>query len=214
VTRPMRVVGLGGSLRAGSTSYTALQVALEGAVATGADVRLIWVRDLGLPLYTPEHATPAGAHEFADTVYQSDAMIWSSPTYHGSVSGSFKNALDWLVLLAERTPAYLSNKPVGLVCTAGGVQGLQAVNSMDFIARALRGWSVPLVLPVAQSARSFDPDGHLTDEGVAGQLRNIGAEVVRAARQFQAEGTCDYADDRQFPAGGRVIQPSASKPGP
>jgi len=214
VTRPMRVVGLGGSLRAGSTSYTALQVALEGAVATGADVRLIWVRDLGLPLYTPEHATPAGAHEFADTVYQSDAMIWSSPTYHGSVSGSFKNALDWLVLLAERTPAYLSNKPVGLVCTAGGVQGLQAVNSMDFIARALRGWSVPLVLPVAQSARSFDPDGHLTDEGVAGQLRNLGAEVVRAARQFQAEGTCDYADDRQFPAGGRVIQPSASKPGP
>jgi len=214
VTRPMRVVGLGGSLRAGSTSYTALQVALEGAAATGADVRLIWVRDLGLPLYTPEHATPAGAHEFADTVYQSDAMIWSSPTYHGSVSGSFKNALDWLVLLAERTPAYLSNKPVGLVCTAGGVQGLQAVNSMDFIARALRGWSVPLVLPVAQSARSFDPDGHLTDEGIAGQLRNLGAEVVRAARQFQAEGTCDYADDRQFPAGGRVIQPSASKPGP
>jgi len=67
---------------------------------------------------------------------------------------------------------------------------------------------------VAQSARSFDPDGHLTDEGVAGQLRNLGAEVVRAARQFQAEGTCDYADDRQFPAGGRVIQPSASKPGP
>ena len=71
---------------------------------------------------------------------------------------------------------------------------------MDFIARALRGWSVPLVLPVAQSARSFDPDGHLVDEGVAGQLRKLGGEVVRAARQFQAEGTCDYADHRQFPS--------------
>ena len=72
-------------------------------------------------------------------------MIWSSPTYHGSISGSFKNALDWLILLAERDPPYLSNKPIGLVSTAGGVQGLQAVNSMEFIARALRGWSVPLV---------------------------------------------------------------------
>jgi FMN reductase len=204
------VVGLGGSLRAGSTSRTALQAALEGAAASGADVQLIWVRDLGLPLYTPEHATPAGAHEFADTVYRSDAMIWSSPTYHGSVSGSFKNALDWLVLLAEHTPPYLSNKPVGLVSTAGGVQGLQAVNSMDFIARALRGWSVPLVLPVAQSWQSFDPDGNLADEGVAEQLRKLGAEVVRAARQFQAEGTCDYADGRQFPASGRAVQPSAS----
>jgi hypothetical protein len=28
----------------------------------------------------------------------------------------------------------------------------------------------------------------------------LGAEVVRAARQFQAEGTCDYADHRQFPS--------------
>jgi len=105
------------------------------------------------------------------------ATMMAPQAYHGSVSGSFKNALDWLILLAERTPPYLSNKPVGLVCTAGGVQGLQAVNSMDFIARALRGWSVPLVLPVAQSARSFDPDGHLVDEGVAGQLRKLGGEV-------------------------------------
>jgi len=29
-----------------------------------------------------------------DAVYACDAMIWSSPTYHGSVSGSFKNALE------------------------------------------------------------------------------------------------------------------------
>jgi len=37
--------------------------------------------------------------------------------------------------------------------------------------------------------QSFDPDGRLTDEAVAAQLRALGAEVVRAARQFQAEGT-------------------------
>jgi len=212
VARPVRVVGLGGSLRAASTSLTALKAALEGAAAAGAEVQLIWVRDLGLPLYTAEHAIPAGAHEFADAVYRSDAMIWSSPTYHGSVSGSFKNALDWLILLAERDPPYLSNKPIGLVSTAGGVQGLQAVNSMDFIARALRGWSVPLVQPVPQAWRSFDPDGHLADEAIAGQLRALGAEVVRAARQFRAEGTCDYADDRQFAGDGRAAQPEASSP--
>jgi FMN reductase len=196
------VVGLGGSLRAASTSRTALQAALEGAAADGADTELIWVRDLGLPLYTAEHATPPAAHELADTVYRCDAMIWSSPTYHGSVSGSFKNTLDWLILLAENDPPYLSNKPVGLITTAGGVQGLQAVNSMDFIARALRAWSVPLVLPVPQSWQSFDPDGHLADESIAAQLRALGAEVVRAARQFQAEGTCDYAEERQFAADG------------
>jgi FMN reductase len=193
--RSVRVVGLGGSLRDESTSRTALQVALDGAAAGGADVELIWIRDLDLPLYTAEHAPPLAAQRLADTVYGCDGLIWSSPTYHGSVSGSFKNALDWLILLAERDPPYLSNKPIGLVTTAGGVQGLQAVNTMEFIARSLRGWSVPLVLPVAQSWQSFDPEGHLKDESVATQLRKLGAEVVRAARQFQAEGTCDYADD-------------------
>jgi FMN reductase len=192
--RPVRVAGLGGSLREESTSRTALQVALEGAAASGADTELIWVRDLDLPLYTDEHVPPPAAHQLAKTVYQADALIWSSPTYHGSVSGAFKNALDWLILLAENDPPYLSDKPVGLVTTAGGVQGLQAVNTMEFIARSLRGWSVPLVLPVAQSWQSFDPDGHLKDEAVAVQLRKLGAEVVRAARQFQASGTCDYAD--------------------
>jgi FMN reductase len=120
---------------------------------------------------------PAAARDLADTVYACDAMVWSTPTYHGSVSGSFKNALDWLILLAERDPPYLTNKPIGLVTTAGGVQGLQAINSMDFIVRALRGWSVPLVQPVAQSWRTFDPDGRLVDDMVAVQLRELGAEV-------------------------------------
>lgn len=92
--------------------------------------------------------------------------------------------------------------------TAGGVQGLQAINSMEFIVRALRGWSVPLVQPVAQSWRSFGRDGRLADDAVADQLRALDAEVVRAARQFRAEGTCDYADTRQF------TQDSSSTPVP
>ena len=101
--RSVRVVGLGGSLRELSTSRAALQVALEGAAASGAGVELIWVRELGLPLYSEEHV-PWRRH-FAPAnrkaVYAADALIWSSPTYHGSVSGAFKNALDWLILLVE-----------------------------------------------------------------------------------------------------------------
>jgi FMN reductase len=201
MARPVRVVGLGGSLRAASTSRSALQAALDGAAASGAEVELLAIRDLGLPLYTAEHGIPQAAHEFADAVYSCDAMIWSSPTYQGSVSGAFKNALDWLILLADRTPPYLSNKPIGLVSTAGGVQGLQTVNAMDFIARSLRGWSVPLVMPVPQSWQTFDADGRLIDNAIADQLRALGAEVSRAARQFQSEGTCDYAGAELAPVG-------------
>ena len=78
------VIGLGGSLRAASTSRAALQVTLDGAAAAGAATRLLWVRDLDLPLYTAEHSIPRSARELADTACSCDAMIWSSPTYHGS----------------------------------------------------------------------------------------------------------------------------------
>ena len=210
--RSVHVVGMGGSLRTASTSRTALQTALDGVAAASARASLIWTRDLDLPMYTPEVTVPGAARDLADTVYAADAMIWSTPTYHGSVSGSFKNALDWLILLADNDPPYLTNKPVGLVATAGGVQGLQAVNALASIVRAMRGWSVPLVQPVAQSWQTFDADGRLVDDMVAAQLRELGAEVVRAARQFQAEGTCDYADPAQFGPDGREPASVAGAP--
>ena len=193
----VKVVGLGGSLRAESTSRTALQAALNGAASSGANVELIWLRDLHLPFYTAERDPGRRAPARRDRVrLRRDDLEQSDVPRIGQ--RLIQNALDWLILLADRTPPYLSNKPVGLVSTAGGVQGLQTINSMDFIARALRGWSVPLVLPVPHSRQSFDPDGNLRDEAITSQLRALGAEVVRAARQFQTEGTCDYADDRQF----------------
>jgi len=83
------IVGVGGSLRVGSTRRTAL----EGATAAGSSCRLIWVRDLDLPLCNAERPAPPEAHQFADTAFACDAMIWSTPTYHGSVSGSFKTHL-------------------------------------------------------------------------------------------------------------------------
>jgi FMN reductase len=196
----VRIVGLGGSLRPGSTSLAALRVALEGVASADVRTEVLALRELDLPLYTPEHAPPPAAHRLADAVHGADALIWSSPTYQGSVSGAFKNAVDWLVLLADRDPPYLTGKPVGLITTAGGVQGLQAVNTMEFSVRALRGWAVPLVLPLPHSWQTFDPDGRLTDERTGDQLRALGAEVARAARQFRREGSCDYAEDRAFAA--------------
>jgi FMN reductase len=70
------------------------------------------------------------------------------------------------------------------------------------------------VQAVPQSWRSFYPDGQLADEAVAAQLRALGTEVVRAARQFRAEGTCDYADDKQFAGEGGTPDPKAGRLAP
>ncbi len=119
-------------------------------------------------------------------------MIWCSPLYHGSVSGSFKNAIDWLELLNKNAKGYLSNKIVGLISTAGGTQGLQDINTMEFMVRALRAWAVPLVIPVAQTWKIFDEQGKLKDESIRNSLEQLGKEVFLAARQMAKTGTCDY----------------------
>lgn len=81
---------------------------------------------------------------------------------------------------------------IGLISTAGGVQGLQAVNTMEFVVRALRGMAVPLVPPVARAYRAFDASGHVIDEGIERQLRSLGQEVARLCiqrRSGDAQGT-------------------------
>jgi FMN reductase len=190
-----KIVGLGGSLRETSTSLAALNMALAGAAENGAVTELLDVRTLDLPMYVPGLAElPAVVRELNEIVYTADGLIWSSPLYHGTVSGSFKNALDWLNPLGQRDPAYLTGKVIGLISTAGGTQGLQAVNTMEFVVRALRGWAVPLVLPIPRAAKAFNEDGSVADPNVERQLLDLGREVARAAQQIVHYQTCDYED--------------------
>ena len=187
------IVGLGGSLARHSSSLSALSVALEGAREHGTDVRLFDLRELNLPMFVPDaDPIPAAARELCDAVFAARGMLWSSPLYHGTVSGSFKNALDWLQLLSDRNPPYLTDKVVGLISTAGGTHGLQAVNTMEFVVRALRGWAVPLVLPIPQAWQAFN-GGRVLDKRVEEQLRALGRELARAAQVFAA-GTITTAE--------------------
>ena len=199
----LTIVGLGGSLARVSRSRAALRTALEGAAKAGADTQLLDLRELDLPLYDPDHEEPTGsAATLIESCYAADGLLWSSPMYQGTISGALKNALDWLHPLGRRDPPYLHDKVIGLISAAGGMQGLQAINTMEFAVRALRGWAVPYVVPVASAARVFDSEGLIHDEGVELQLRTLGAEVVRVAQRFAADealhrqSECDDAAER------------------
>jgi FMN reductase len=183
---PPRIVGFGGALGASSTSLLALRLALAGAESAGAETVVYDVRELALPMYEHGAEPPAAAVALADAMHDADGLVWSSPLYHGSVSGVFKNAIDWLELLSDREPPYLTDKPVGLIGTSGGAQSMQSINTLDFIVRALRGWVVPFSVPLVSSGKAFDAAGAAVEPRVDAQLRMLGAEVVRAARLFRA----------------------------
>ena len=180
-----KITGLGGSLSKTSTSLAALRIALDAASQAGSQTEMFDIREMNFPMFDPTMKDiPQSVMRFCDAVAECDGMIWSSPLYNGTISGSFKNAVDWLHLLGKRQPPYLTDKVVGLIATAGGTQGLQAVNTMEFIVRALRAWAVPLVIPIAQAWKIFDAKGHTSDNEVRKQLEALGREVARAAAQF------------------------------
>jgi FMN reductase len=192
MAKSLTIVGLGGSMARNSRSRAALQTALEGAASAGAQTQLLDIRRLDLPMYNPDEDEPTeAAATLIEACHAADGLLWSSPLYQGTISGALKNALDWLHLLGGRDPPYLHDKVIGLVSAAGGTQGLQAINTMEFAVRALRGWAVPYVVPVAAAARVFDRTGKVQDHAVELQLTTLGAEVVRVAERFAADHSLD-----------------------
>ncbi len=185
-----RIVGLGGSLRAGSASLVALRAALDAAQAAGAETRLLDLRELALPLYRPDLAAPADygtrvapriEHLLAVSRW-ADGFIWASPAYHGSMSGALKNALDYLEFLRRDDPPYLHGRVVGLVGVGSGAIGaINVLTQLTHVAHALRASVVPLAVPITGAGRAIR-DGAVIDAAIARRLDGMARELVALAR--------------------------------
>jgi FMN reductase len=193
-TATVRILGLGGGLRAGSRSLVALREALAFAEGQGAETRLLDLNVVDLPLYRPDNATPAayGAaaapaiEEFLDGMRWADGFLWASPTYHGSMSGAIKNALDYVQFMVRDTPSFLYGKTVGIISTgAGSIGPVNVVTQLTHVAHGLRAQVVPLAVPVIAAGKAIE-DGQLVDQQVRQRLQMLAEELVNLAR-VQAE---------------------------
>jgi FMN reductase len=181
--RPV-VLGIGGTLRAGSTSENALRVALGVAESAGVATELLTARDLDLPMYDPAAVSgrTGPAEGLLQAVLRADSVIVSTPGYHAGVSGLLKNALDYLQELASATPPYLHDRAVGCIVAASGWQaGVATLGSLRSTVHSLRGWPTPLGVVINSEARPFAPDGSVVDPKVAVQLDVLGRQVASFA---------------------------------
>ena len=174
------VVGIGGTLRGGSTSLRALEEALAAAEEAGTTTELLDLRELGLRVYEPGKPLEEfgeSAERLVEAMRGADVMLWSTAACHGTLAGVTKNALDF-------TP-YLQDKVVGLVTTSGGdMAAVNAINAMVNVVHALRGVAAPLSVPVTQPWKAFDDEGNVNDEGVARRLESLGRLVVEMAAKL------------------------------
>lgn len=184
------IVGIGGTTRPGSSTESALRVALRHAETLGAETLLFGGEALAaLEGYSPEQTTRSeGQRAIVEAVRRADAVIFASPGYHGGVSGLVKNAIDLLEDLRADSRVYLDGMPVGCIVTAAGWQGCNTtLGAMRSIVHALRGWPTPLGVTLnTAGVKLFDANGDCSDEQVAASLRVLAEQVVGVSVVQQA----------------------------
>lgn len=124
----IRVLGLNGSLRQGSTADRALRFAILALEEAGARCETFEIG--GLPLFDgrPDDQFPAVVVAWRAAASAADGLIIATPSYHGALPGGLKNALDFL------DEPHIAGKPVALIGIAGG----DAEPGVTDVARVLR----------------------------------------------------------------------------
>lgn len=196
----VKVVGICGSLRDASLTKKALEIALAGASDALAEVELIDLSTYRLYFcdglaHESKNArsVPNDVDKLKAAVKSAHGLILATPEYHGSFSGVLKNALD-LMGFEE-----MEGKIVGLVSVSGGaLGGVNAVNGLREVCRALHTWTIPQQACVPQAWRSLGSPDMQT------RIRKVGTEVAKYAYLHANKRAQEFLDQ---------IQKAAENPG-
>jgi FMN reductase len=178
------IVGIGGTTRAGSTSELALRATLALAEGLGARTSVLCATDLVMDPYDPMFKTRSdSAQRLVQLLREADGIVIASPSYHGSIPGLLKNALDYTEDMRNDERAYFDGRAVGCVVCAEGIQAMgTTLFTLRSIVHALRGWPTPYSATINSSTKPFGPDGLLREEAVSAQLKTVAQQVVQFAQ--------------------------------
>ena len=184
----IRLLGISGSLRAGSFNTHLLRAA-RGLLPDGITLEVATLH--GVPLYDADlearEGLPAAVATLKDQVAACDGLLLGTPEYNNGIPGVFKNGIDWL----SRPPADIGRvfkgRPVALLgASPGGFGTILAQAAWLPVLRTLglQPW-FGAKLMVSRAGKVFDDQGVLADEDVrrqlAGYLEGFAA-FVRASR--------------------------------
>ena len=183
------ILGLSGSLRAGSFNSSLLRAA---AAAMPKDVTLEIGTIKGIPLYDGDveakQGLPDTVVKLKERVVATDGLLLVTPEYNNSLPGVFKNAVDWLSRPPADIPRVFANRPVGVIgASPGGFGTLLSQTAWLPVLKTL-GTAAYFGgrLQVSRADGVFDAVGNLVDERIREQLKKYLAgfsEFVAATRR-------------------------------
>ena len=165
----LKILGVASSMRTSSYSTRVLKLILEKAEKRGAEIKLLDLRELQLPMYNPEQNSSPELDKITEYVKWADAFVLASPDYHGSMSGVMKNFLDFFW-------SDFAGKTFGYIC-ASHEKGLTVMDQMRTAVRQCYGWSMPYGISV-NSDQDFDKQGNIINENILSRIETVARDLV------------------------------------
>ncbi|MDR3683650.1 MAG: NAD(P)H-dependent oxidoreductase [Geothrix sp.] len=167
----MRLVLMGGSLRAASLNLRLSRHLLRELEARGHQVSAYTGEALRLPLYEEGAPPSPEAQALHAALGEAQGLVIVSPEYNAGIPGHLKNAVDWL---STMRPSPWPGLPV-LLCAAspgafGGARGLMAWRATLANMGAL---ALPEAITVPHADQQLDAGGAPTDARSAAAVPKI-----------------------------------------
>src|SRR3954471_13839891 len=176
--RPVRLLGLGGSLREASYNRALLREAAELAPAA-ARLDLGHLALVGsLPLFNQDivdrDGPPSEVAQLKDALRAADGLLIATPEYNWGIPGFLKNAIDWPSRPSGDIPRTFGDLPVAVIGAGGGggTRLAQAAWLSVFRYLRMRPWAGHS-LYLDRARERFDERGRLSDEAAREQLRAV-----------------------------------------
>jgi len=192
--RTINVLGVAGSMRQDSYSTLGLRMVLEEAKKHYSESYLLELRDISLPLYDPSGPSSNDPsfnnsnnvlEKITTALKWADALVLASPDYHGSMSGTLKNFLDYFWEdFAGKTFGYI---------IASHEKGLTVADQMRTAVRQCYGWSMPYNISI-NGEKDFDSKGNLVNSALVKRIKMLARDLVTYGALIRRQFLQDVAD--------------------
>ncbi|TLX91412.1 MAG: NAD(P)H-dependent oxidoreductase [Thaumarchaeota archaeon] len=164
-------MGIGSSMRENSFSTTALKNVLEIiSVKYNAEARLVNLQETEMPIYRPStQSENENVKRITKDVSWANVFVLASPDYHGSMSGTMKNFLDYFW-------KEFSGKTFGYIVSSHE-KGLTVMDQMRTAVRQCYAWSLPYGISINER-EDLNSSGQIVNKKLQSRLEMLARDLV------------------------------------
>jgi len=193
MTTGPKILAFSGSLRKGSFNQQVVTIAAGGAKAAGAEVTVLNLREIPLPVYDADLEAADGLPENVRTLKglmrSHDGFLIGSPENNSTLSAALKNAIDWASRPDgdEPTLACFKDKTaVIMAASPGGLGGLRGLGHLRSILSSIGVLVLPDQKAIPRVHEALAADGTLSDPGLQQAIEALGARLAEVLAKLHA----------------------------